>query len=541
MALNDVSFQLGQGGLGRPLPGEDYISGIIFYNPSYFTSGVMTSGPASFTGTGNNIQQVFQTSDAEALGIVNDYSDETAATAKYAPSAIGSAGDQASFYVNEPVPNGGTTPVLIGVYTTNTSTDTSDDLTATAMVTAINLMTLTTGYSATLSGSTGSKYVLITARKGLGAALNSGTPLSVTIVNTANNTITLAGTKTQFGQSGTTAGVGSLLAVYHYHISEYFRVINAVSGQGSLYVGFFSAPNVNSTYAELASMQSLSPGKIRQMAVYNDQATYTTLSTVVEGLQAAEAALDALHQPFSILYTTNFVGESLASLADLSTLNSSKVSVVLGQDGAAQGWSLFKAYGKSITCLGATLGAVSAAAVSEDIAWVGKFNLSDGTELDTAAFAEGSLFRSIANSELTQIDNERYIFLRKFIGQTGTYFNDSHCAIIQSSDYAYIENNRTIDKAKRGMYVSLLPALNSPLTLNADGTLADTTISYLETLAEQPLQQMQRDGDLSNFQVTIDATQNVLSTSTVKVNALLQPAGVARNIQVIIGYTTSIS
>jgi hypothetical protein len=31
MGLNDVSFVKGQGGLGRPLPGQDHISGIIFY------------------------------------------------------------------------------------------------------------------------------------------------------------------------------------------------------------------------------------------------------------------------------------------------------------------------------------------------------------------------------------------------------------------------------------------------------------------------------------------------------------------------------
>jgi len=519
MALNDVSFQLGQGGLGRPLPGEDYISGIIFYNSSL---------PAGFQGTGNNIKQVFQTSDAEALGITNTYSDETQATATFTITAIGSVGSITIISVSEPSPSGGTTIVTLTSYT-QISSDNSVSM-AINMAAAINAGTLTHGYTAahgTASGGT-EGTVTITARKGLGTYLNSQDLGISNTITTSPSTVPFSG------------GVASKLAVYHYHISEYFRIINTVSGQGSLYVGFFSTPNQSSTWAEVATMQNFADGQLRQLAIYNDQATFAT--SAVSGLQTAEATLDTLHMPLSILYTANFVGSALASLSDLSTLNSSKVSVVLGQDGAAQGWSLFQATTSqtSISCIGATLGAISAAAVSEDIAWVGKFNLSDGIELDTAAFAEGSLFRSIANSELTQIDNERYIFLRKFIGQPGTYFNDSHCSIIQSSDYAYIENNRTIDKAKRGMYVSLLPALNSPLTLNSDGTLADTTISYLETLAEQPLQQMQRDGDLSNFQVTIDATQNVLSTSIVRVNALLQPAGVARKIQVIIGFTTSI-
>ena len=534
MALNDVSFQLGQGGLGRPLPGEDYISGIIFYNTAYMTSGALplASGPSGFVGTGKYIQQVFQVSDAEALGIVNDYSDETKATAALTITAVGSVGNITTISVAEPSPSGGKTFVVLCNYT-QTSTDSSTTM-AQGITTAINNGTLTHGYvAAYLTADSGAEGVVtITARQGLGSYLNSQAlqiSSSATAITTSPGSVTFSG------------GLSSKLAIYHYHISEYFRIINEVSGQGSLYVGFFPSPNQSGSWAEVATMQNFADGNLRQLAVYNDQATFST--SAVSGLQIAETALDNLHMPLSILYTANFVGLSgLSSLTDLSTLNSSKVSVVIGQDGAAQGWSLFQANAAttSITCLGATLGAVSAAAVSEDIAWVGKFNLSDGTELDTAAFADGTLYRSIANSELTQIDNQRYIFLRKFIGQTGTYFNDSHCAILQNSDYAYIENNRTIDKAKRGMYVSLLPALNSPLALNSDGTLADTTISYLETLGEQPLQQMQRDGDLSNFQVTIDATQNVLSTNIVKVNALLQPMGVARNIQVTIGFTTSI-
>ena len=31
MALNDIIFVKGQGGLGRPLTGEDHISGLLFY------------------------------------------------------------------------------------------------------------------------------------------------------------------------------------------------------------------------------------------------------------------------------------------------------------------------------------------------------------------------------------------------------------------------------------------------------------------------------------------------------------------------------
>ena len=61
MALNDITFIRGAGGLGRPLAGEDYISGLVFY----LTNANLPSG---FTTT-DRIKQVFSIAEAEALGI----------------------------------------------------------------------------------------------------------------------------------------------------------------------------------------------------------------------------------------------------------------------------------------------------------------------------------------------------------------------------------------------------------------------------------------------------------------------------------------
>ena len=133
------------------------------------------------------------------------------------------------------------------------------------------------------------------------------------------------------------------------------------------------------------------------------------------------------------------------------------------------------------------------------------------------------------------------MFLKKYVGNAGTYFNDSHTAIIATSDYAYIENNRTIDKAKRGIYSSVLPALGSPLVLNSDGTLTDTTIAYFSSLAELNLTQMVRDADLSAFAVSIDSTQNVLATNLLVIAVELLPVGVARAIRVNIGFVPSLT
>jgi hypothetical protein len=243
----------------------------------------------------------------------------------------------------------------------------------------------------------------------------------------------------------------------------------------------------------------------------------------------------------SVLLANDFKSVTdLSTLTNLQTLTAYKVSSIIGQDGAGVGFSLYKTTGKSITCLGATLGAVALATVSQDIAWKGKFNLSNGVELDTVAFANGDTFVSKSTSELNYLNDLRYIFILKNVGSSGTFFNDSHTSISVSNDYAYIENNRTIDKAIRGAYASLLPEVASPIQLNSNGTISDVTISHLESVAKPNLDQMVRDGDLSAYSVTISPTQDVLSTSKIIIAIGLLPKGVARMIQVNIGFVTTI-
>lgn len=510
MGLNNVSFNLGQGGLGRPLPGEDFISGLIFYCAN-------GSLPAGFTAT-NRIRQFFSITDAELAGIKDTHTDETPATAAYLVTAIGVNGDTINISVNEPFGK----VVALGSYT-KAASETTVNAVAAAITAAINAGTQVHGYTAAAPAAT----VTITARPGLGIALNTGNNLVVTIQGT------IAGTITQF-----TGGVGSKLDVWHYHISEYFRI----QPQGSLYVGFFAIPGGAYTFSEITSMQNFANGKIRQVGIYKDSAAFAAGD--LTAIHNVCASLVAAHKEIIALYGADISAVTdISTLSDLSQLTANYASAVIAQDGAALGATLFYAYGKSITNLGETLGAVSLASVDESIAWVQKFNMSDGTETDVLAFANGKLFSdpSVVDSLLSTLQNYRYIFLRKFVGVAGSYFNEESAAVAASSDYAYISDNRTIQKATRGIYTSLVPALNSTFTLNSDGTIADTSAAYFTNLAEQNLIQMIRDGEISAQKVFINPMQNVLSTNTIIITAQVVKNGVARNIVVNIGYQQSIS
>lgn len=189
--------------------------------------------------------------------------------------------------------------------------------------------------------------------------------------------------------------------------------------------------------------------------------------------------------------------------------------------------------------MGTMLGAVALAKVNESIAWIAKFNVA-AAEYDVLAFANGNLYTSISDGNLVNLENFGYNYLKKFVGLTGSYFTKPNTCIAATSDYTYIYNNRVIDKAIRGLRTFLLPSLASPLTVNADGTLSETTIGYFNSLCDRALEVMQRDNELSAFLVTIDPSQDVLTDNELTIAVKLVPVGVADTITVNIGFALSI-
>lgn len=521
--MNDVIFNKQSGGLGRSLQGSDYLSAMMFFTASL---------PSGFTSTYNK-KQVFSVPDAEALGIVDTYIDETAARAIITISGSPVAGDTLGFTVTEVNPLGVTTSINLG---TGTAPATPTVTTfAAAVAAAVNALTYSHGYTATPAVG----VITLIARPGLGIGLNpvvTATPLAITSTGTATSTITQ-----QFGTGtgGATAGIASKLAAYHYHISEYFRV----QPQGNLWLGFYPVPG-SYTFSELQDLQTYARGTIRQTLIFHFVArTAANVATDATAIQAINATLETLHMPMSVIYAPNVAAISdFSTLTNLGLLSAQKVSVNVSQDGGALGAQLYINSGFSITNGGACLGAVSLASVCEDIAWIQKFNMSDGVENDTIGFSNGIPFTSttVTTGLKEQLNSFRYIFLTNQIGISGSYFNDSHCAVSQASDYAYIENNRTIDKAIRVGRAALLPELNSPLKLNANGTLTNSTIAHLTGVLNTAENALIRANEISAFSSVIDPAQDVSKTSTVYVTLKIVPIGTARQIIVNIGFTTSL-
>lgn len=499
MSLNNVKFNRNSGGLGRPLPGKDHISGLIFYHDSL---------PSGF-GANDRIKQVLSLQQAEDLGITDDQSDETKATGgQVTIDTAGSTDDVWTVDIN------GTT---LGTYTEQAGDATTDI--ATGLADAINAKTDEHGYSATANTSD----VDLTAPDGLGDSIN-GSGLNATSDGSGTATVT------QF-----TGGEDAFFDVIHYHVSEYFRL----NPKGNLYIGIFSVPGTYD-FTEIQTVQDFAEGAIRQMGVFANGISGVS-SSDLDVIQGVCDTLFANYRPLSVLFAPDISGTTdLTTLPDLRSLSDFWVSVIIGQDGANQGQSLFDAKEYSISTLGATLGALSSAQVHINIAWNKQFNLAE-RELDSAAFSNGALFRDEeANAGL--LNDRGYIFLRKFIDFDGTYHNDSHTAVQLTSDFAYIENNRTMDKAVRNVRQTVLPELNGPVEVDPDtGYLPDEFIEYIQDLGQQALEQMERDGELAGFQVKVHPEQDILSTSELVFTIEKVPQGVIRNFKINMGFTTSLS
>jgi hypothetical protein len=539
--MGEIIFNRQSGGLGRPLDGTDHYSGLIFYSDDL---------PAGFT-VNERIKKIFSVREAEDLGIVNDFSDETKPTSggTILITTAGAEGNINSIYVS-----GG----LLGSYTV-ASGDAVGDV-ATGLAAAINARTFRTGWSATIDTAT----VTLIPPTGLGALNNS-----------ANITFTSSGTgAATVGQFA--GGVSSVLAILHYNISEFFRM----QPKGVLWVGIFAEKTYDGV--EVKTMQDYAEGAIKQLGVFLQDEVIT--GTHVTASQAYADILETENRPLSVILSADFTGKTIATLANLATLDSERVSVILGMDG---NWN-YPAYSntqnyiigdkvnfqgatfvcksttlgnspfegtfwtristnlsaitaKTITAMGAALGTVAFASVHENIGWVGVFNVANGNILDEAGLATGVNFKDLSVSQVETLNAQKYIFLRKYDDVAGTRWNDSWTCTLSSSDFATIENVRTLDKATRLVRIFETPLINSPLYVDANGKLSFATISVFQNEASRALEQMETAEEISAFKVLIDPNQNVLQTSKVVISIEIIPVGVARTIVNNIGFVVQLS
>jgi hypothetical protein len=197
-----------------------------------------------------------------------------------------------------------------------------------------------------------------------------------------------------------------------------------------------------------------------------------------------------------------------------------------------------------VGCIGAALGCLSKAYVSESIGWVQNFDLRSCisnielgfgnavNENSKNVLKDSTPYESLSTQQLNKLDDKGYVFLMKYAGLEGhAYFSsDQTCS---DADYRTIARNRTINKSRRAVRSVLLPYVNSPIKVDpTTGFLSAGQNTVFSNLVKDVLQAMTTLGEISGFSVNIPANQNVLQSDTLIINYTIIPIGTAKHIKV---------
>ena len=144
------------------------------------------------------------------------------------------------------------------------------------------------------------------------------------------------------------------------------------------------------------------------------------------------------------------------------------------------------------------------------------------------------------------LHDKGYIVPRTFVGKTGYYWSDDLMACSPSDDYSLIPRRRTIDKAYRVAYKTLVEEIAEEIPVTDQGTPAPAILKAIETKVESAIvNNMTSIGNLGTdpadpndlgVQCHIDPDQNILATSRLEIALRVKPYGYAKYIDVTLGF-----
>ncbi len=316
-----------------------------------------------------------------------------------------------------------------------------------------------------------------------------------------------------------TAGVSA-----YYQISQFFRM----NPSGDLFIMRTEEAKYSSMIEKFAEdMLVQANGAIRQLAVIANAGDDKETLLAIDKAKTLTVNAFENFRPVEVILE----GKGINPLKPSNILAKSaeNVSVLLAMD---EELALDARYNNT-AAVGVLLGAISKAKVSENIAWVEKFNLT-GDGFRTAGFIGGV---KVSEGQMKNLDVAKYIFTRTHTGLPGVYFNDSHTCIEPTSDFTFIEANRTIHKAARIARTALLPKLNSPVLVDPDsGKLAPSVVKGFETICRSAVERMISNEEVSEIDVYVNPNQDILANSELEIEMSIVPMGTARRIIVNLGF-----
>ena len=254
--------------------------------------------------------------------------------------------------------------------------------------------------------------------------------------------------------------------------------------------------------------------------------------TAVTNLQAlSDDWTESHYAPFLCLVEALSYNGTAASLPDLTSRSDNRVAVVLGDSVS----------GSTGAAVGLVAGRLAAEPVQRSLGRV-----------RSGAIAAETMYIGTLQAELGDPDVAHdlgYIVPRTFVGKSGYFWNDDRLATTESDDYAFITRRRTIDKAYRIAYKTLVEEIGENVPIDTEGKLAAYHCKGLETSVESAIvNSMTSEGNLGNdpddasdlgVQCYIDTDQNILATSRIEIGLRVKPYGYSKYINVKLGFKTA--
>lgn len=261
------------------------------------------------------------------------------------------------------------------------------------------------------------------------------------------------------------------------------------------------------------------------------------VNAIPKAQELLEAEFDKFRYSDGIIEGRSFNGTAAAAL-DLRTLDSENVSVVIASDPAVAETHAIK---NGYAAVGDVLGLVSIAAVSQNIGeQSANFNLTNVAQniFETAGLSSNKPISNYNDADLDALHSKGYLFGDVNVGEVGFWLNDSSTCTSLDSDYAFIENNRTINKAIKQARLALGPRIKARIYVDPDtGKIAATDAKSFETDVIARLRPMLADGDISGgIDCYVNPDQNILATSQIDVEVTFVPVAIGRQIKLTIGF-----
>lgn len=260
--------------------------------------------------------------------------------------------------------------------------------------------------------------------------------------------------------------------------------------------------------------------------------------TVTEGLsedvfdalakaqKLGEWTVDELYAPVMFMLDGYAYSGNAAGLKDLSKETHNMVCIYIGNEEANELHS-------AIGCLAGRFASIP---VQRNIGRV-----KSGPISSTSLYLKDKKIEE-SMDDIAVIYEKMYITARTYVGRSGYYFTDDRMCCVITDDYSHITARRTVDKAVRIAYNTLLNDLLDEIELNDDGTMSQPILKSIEVDVEQAIDsQMTASGELaavngSGVSCIIDPTQNVRKTSEIIVSIEVRPFGYPRTITANIGF-----